>query len=335
MKILLTGMASGHTSERVHKSNLGFFGILNNALVSQGHDVAWVPASISWTKEQLDIYDAIFVGVVPPTTLSANKAYGALSVIELMFDSPKLRLVIDQPQHWLLEASLNSVLKNPKSLVKPFYFRRAEHALASKPEALERLVRACELLQSQQWPITIYPGLPWKSDESVSKYLPRGAENSLIGLNFDALYLEDGNTDFFKPEYHWTANDLSTRWSSNIESQLVKVVGLARESKRDNDLAVSERIAESVGFLLAPQERHGGTWWSPMITMALNGQTPVVTEWRETMEFSKQWAYLPTYIEHMQPDERYAVTKLQKQDYLNAISTKEEVLETLNNLVNN
>lgn len=335
MKVLLTGMASSHTSEKVHRSNLGFFGILNNALVSQGHDVEWTSASVSWTKEKLDTYDAIFVGVVPPTTLSANKAYGALSVIELMFESPKLRLVIDQPQHWLLEASLGSVLKNPKSLVKPFYFRRSEFTLASKPEVLERLVRACELLQGQQWPISVYPGLPWKSDESVSKHLPRGAEGNLIGLNFDAIYNKSGPTDFFKPEEVWTTNNISTRWAYNIQAQLERSVSEPKYSKKDTDFEISERVVESIGFLLAPQERHGGTWWSPLIMTALNGQTPIVTEWRETMEFSKNWAYLATYIEHMQPDERFVVTKLQKQDYLDAIPTKEEALEILNNLVSN
>jgi hypothetical protein len=335
MKILLTGMASGHTSEKVHKNNEGFFGRLNSALVSLGHEVHWEASSVSWTKEHLDSYDKIFVGVVPPTALSANKAYGALSVIESMFDSPKLRLVIDQPQHWLLEASLNSVLKNPKSLVKPFYFRRSEYSLASKPEALKRLIRACELLQNESWPITIYPGLPWKTDESVFNYLPSGAEGSLVGMNFDASYSLKGNTDLFKPENIWTTNDLYTRWTSNVQQQLRKEICDARQNKKETDYEVAERIAESAGFILAPQERHGGTWWSPMIMMALNGQTPVVTEWRETLEFSEQWSHLAPNIEHMQAHQRFAVAKDQKRDYLDAIPTREEALETLANLIEN
>jgi hypothetical protein len=335
MKILLTGMASGHTSEKVHQNNEGFFGRLHSALSSLGHEIHWQASSTSWDKEYLDSYDKIFVGVVPPTALSANKAYGALSVIELMFDSPKLRLVVDQPQHWLLEASLNSVLKNPKSLVKPFYFRRSEYSMASKPEVLARLIRACELLQNESWPITIYPGLPWKTDESVSNYLPSGAEGSLVGMNFDSVHNLKGNTDMFKPENIWTTNDLYTRWTYNVQQQLRKDIDNARQSKKQTDYEVAERIAESVGFILAPQERHGGTWWSPTIMMALNGQTPIITEWRETLEFSKQWSYLAPHIEHMEAHERYAVTKLQKQDYLDAIPTREEALETLSNLIEN
>jgi ssDNA-specific exonuclease RecJ len=72
-----------------------------------------------------------------------------------------------------------------------------------------------------------------------------------------------------------------------------------------------------------------------MIMMALNSQTPIVTEWRETLEFSQNWAQLAPNIEHMQPDERYVVAKLQKQDYLDAIPTREEALETLANLIEN
>jgi hypothetical protein len=335
MRILLTGMASGHTSEKVHQSNEGFFGRLKSALSSLGHEVVWTSASVSWTKQDLEAFDKIFVGVVPPTALSANKAYGALSVIELMFDSPKLRLVVDQPQHWLLEASLNSVLKAPKSLVKPFYFRRSEYLLASKPETLTRLVRACGLLKGELWPITIYPGLPWKSDESVSNHLPKGAEGSLIGMNFDKTQNQTNVTDIFKPEQCWTTNDAYTRWSSNIGQQLEHDIINAKDSKKDDDAAIFERISESRGFVLTPPERHGGTWWSPMIMMALNSQTPIVTEWRETLEFSKNWAQLAPNIEHMQSDERYVVAKLQKQDYLDAIPTREEALETLANLIEN
>jgi len=335
MKILLTGMASGHTSEKAHQHNQGFFGTLHTALSALGHEVVWQASSVSWTKDNLESYDKIFVGVVPPTALSANKAYGALSVIDLMWNSPKLRLVVDQPQHWLLDASLNSVLKSPKSLVKPFYFRRSEYSLASKPETLKRLVNACGLLKSEAWPITIYPGLPWKSDESVSNYLPAGAEGSLIGMNFDRTNDLSNVTDIFKPEDLWTSNDNATRWSSNIGHQVEHEIVNAKQSKRDNDGVVFERISESRGFVLTPQERHGGTWWSPMIMMALNSQTPIVTEWRETLEFSKNWSHLAPNIEHMQPDERYAVAKLQKQDYLDAIPTREEALETLANLLNN
>lgn len=335
MKILLTGMASGHTSEKVHKNNQGFFGVLHTALCALGHEVIWQASSVAWTKQDLESYDKIFVGVVPPTALSANKAYGALSVIDIMWNSPKLRLVIDQPQHWLLEASLNSVLKTPKSLVKPFYFRRSEYSLASKPETLTRLVRACGRLKSDAWPITIYPGLPWKSDESVSTYLPAGADGSLIGMNFDKVHNLNNSTDIFKPEYYWTTNDAYTRWTTSVGYQLEHEVINAKESKRDDDAAIYERISESRGFALAPQERHGGTWWSPMIMMALNSQTPIVTEWRETMEFSKNWSQLAQNIEHMQPDERYHLAHAQKQDYLGAIPTREEALETLANLLNN
>jgi hypothetical protein len=336
MKILLTGMASSHTSPKANKKNKNFFGTLNDALLTLKHEVVWQPASVLWTKEYLEQFDAIFVGIVPPTSVSANKAYGALSVLELMFSSPKLKLVVDSPQQWQIEPSLNSVVNNPESLVKPFYSKRSEYLEARSKAVLERLVAACRLLLTESWPITLYPGLPWKDDESVASNLPSGAASSLLGFNFDRYYSHTNPINEAKNEDSaWVSTNLTSKWSEKVAETVKHPIKPLREKKSDTDEEALYNIHHSIGLLLSPQERSGGTWWSYSLVQALSNLTPVATEWRESAEISPRWALLPYQIEEMTAQERYMHALEQRQTYLDAIPEIEESLTVLKNLLKN
>ena len=336
MKVLLTGMASSHTSAKVNNKNKSFFGVLNDALTKLGCDITWQPASVFWTKDQLESFDAIFVGVVPPTSISANKAYGALSVIELMFESPKLRLVVDSPQHWQIESSLNSVSNDPQSLVKAFYSRRSEYQEARKDAVLSRLVASCRLLLTESWPITIYPSLPWKSEESVTLNLPSGAVNNVIGLNFDRHYTEIRPIETPKSaERCWVSTNPKAKWAEKVSETVKHPIKPLREKKSDTDAEALYNLHHSVGLLLPPQDRAGGTWWSYSLVQALNNLTPVATEWREASTLSQHWAILPYQIEDMEPKERYIHALNQRLAYFDALPELDESLATLENLLKN
>jgi hypothetical protein len=334
MKILLTGMASSHTSKKVHDKNLGFFGMLHNALVSDGHEVEFAAPSIAWNEEYLEQYDTIFMGVVPPTSVTANRVYGALSVIEKTFNSSKLRLVVDSPNHWMLEPSLASVLREPQSLFKSFYSKRSEYSAANNPEVLARLIRACNFLSSSEWPITIYPSLPWKTDESVTDNLPSGAEKVIIGLNFDAAYDKQEFDKEAETSNVWLTNSPKSKWVSLVSKNIHLPIKPIRTSKKDSDSESLDTIKNSLAVLVAPQDRVGGSWWSPIYIQALNTYKPIATEWREMVGFSTDWAYLPSQIEEMLGSDRLQLALSQREVYLDSISTTEETLQTLNNLLN-
>ncbi len=333
MKILLTGMTSSHTSKKSHQNNLGFFGVLDRALAELGHDVVWSKPDLTWTKEYLDSYDSIFVGLVPPTSLSANQAYGALTLIDEMFLSPKLHLVVDNPKHWLIKPSLKSVLKDTGSLVKPFYNKRSQYALAREPKNLDKMLSACEQLLDNVWPTTIYPGLPWKSDESVSEHLPSGASTSVIGLNFDALLFKSGYLEIQEAPAHWAATNHKSKWSEGMANHVVLPIKPLKGSKKETDQDALDTLKGSVGLLAAPQDRIGGTWWTSALVQAMNTNTPVATEWRESAAISTSWAFLPSSIEEMTPETRFDLALRQKETYLSSIPGKEEALETLQNLL--
>jgi hypothetical protein len=332
MKILLTGMASSHVSPKAHSTNFGFFAALNEALITDGHDVVWAPASIIWTAEDLDIYDAVFVGIVPPTAISANRAYGALNVIQKLFGSDKLKLVIDSPQYWILGHSLASVVKQPEKLVGTFYDKRSEYGLAKHPSYLAILVDACQKLLSEKWPITIYPSLPWKNTKSVADLLPAGASDSLIGINLDSLYITNSLPEPTLEAENWVTTDKNGTWSNAIGMTIRHSIAPTRASKADTNEVVSQNIANSIGVLVAPQRRKGGTWWSFIYTQAMNELVPVATEWRESSLIGQSWNVLASEIEDMTPIDRYILATKQRQEYLNSINSNTEnsvLLETI------
>jgi hypothetical protein len=335
MEILLTGMSSAHTSPKVHEKNFGFFGVLNKIFTELGHSVTWTSSSMSWSTNDLKKYDAVFVGITPPTSISANRAYGALGVVESLWGSSKLHLVIDSPQQWLIQPSLKSVLANPKALVKSFYSKRAEFSLASSPEGLDRLIRACTLLSNEVWPITLHPSLPWKSDDENSNF-PVGARDVAIGISYDSKLLSEASAPdkFDTREQKWLIDSKSGQWNEMVSQLVHHPIELLKESKAKTDYDALVSLVNSTGLLVAPQRRQGGTWWSYAIVQALASLTPIASDWRETMALGDCWNNLPAAIEEMSVADRYLLATEQRRTYLESVPTKEETLEIINNLLN-
>lgn len=317
-------MASSHVSPKVHSTNFGFFAALNDSLTLEGHDITWAPSSISWSVQDLEKYDAVFVGVVAPTSVSANRSYGALNVIQKLFNSDKLFLVIDSPQHWMIEHSLSSVVRDPSKLISPFYSKRAEYSLATKKENLDILADACEKLLNGAWPKTIYPSLPWKTESSVSSSLPKGASNSLIGINLDALYISKDSPEPKFDQNNWVTTESNSTWATALSRTIRHSISPIRSSKADTNEKISETISNSIGVLIAPQRRKGGTWWSFTYVQALNELIPIATEWRESSKIGKSWNVLASEIEDMTPMDRYLLATKQREDYLNSINSNTE-----------
>lgn len=333
MRILLTGMSSSQTSPKANDRNLTFTGVLNRIFTDLGYEVVWGPASIDWTKDELEsTYDAVFVGVVPPTTVSANKAYGALSVIEQLWGSEKLRLVMDWPQQWLIEPSLRSVVSKPQSLTKSFYSKRDQYMKAV--EQSERLVKACNLLLTSQWPTTLYPSLPWESETDVKKNAPSQAWDSLVGINYDSALV----ATFPKPEKfdirseQWLV-DMPSKWSDSVGQSLNHPVKKLKQTRASDDYQALVEMVNSTGLIVSPQNRQGTTWWSYSIVQAVATLTPVATQWRESMSLGHCWTLLAPAIEEMSALDRTYLASEQRHSYLESVPTKTETLSYVKNLL--
>ena len=95
---------------------------------------------MAWTKEFLDQFDSVIVGISPLTSLSANYCYGGLHVVSELLDDKRLTLLVDSPQPGQIIASLKSITANPQAFTKDFYANRQGFQQAGKDAVRTRPV---------------------------------------------------------------------------------------------------------------------------------------------------------------------------------------------------
>jgi hypothetical protein len=318
MKILFTGMSSYHCKP---PKTTRYFGTLAKA-VARVAEVSWAIPSVKWSLEDLAEYDYVVVGVSPPTSLSANKAYGGLHVMNLLWDDPRLKLVVDSPQIWQYKNSINRSSKNLISGLFPaFYANRWEYSEALTSTSIPDVI---DKLNNNAWPVTIFPGLPWKSDESIVKSFGLDVGSSIISLNLDAINLTDPvESDVRQP--FWSIDDANLGWSQSL-AKTIKYETVDVRSKRGYpDQEATETILDSVGLIIPPQERKVGTWWTYRYVQGMNTLTPIATDWLETVNFSPSWSKLAYQIEDMSSEDRRSLAQTQREDYVRAIPSVEQL----------
>lgn len=330
MKVLVTGMASSHTRPSTTPS---FFGTLVS-VVEKFATVEWATPSVTWTKDFLNQYDCIIVGVVPPTNLGANKIYGAMHVINIMYSSPKLRLVVDEAQLWQFKSSLASVDRNVDTLFSPFYSKRREFELAMSEGNKQSVKSAATKLLNSPWPKTIYPDMPWKTVGSVTQFVSKQSPFRLYGINLDAHLITEPKPSAYCSNI-WVADLPNAPWTKKLEKLLSLPIAPLKRNPREDEGLVSGRLESSFGLLVAPKDRGVGTWWSYRYIQAMNSLVPIVSDWRETGQLSNSWYILGATIEDATPEQRLEIAASQRRDYLNAIPTKEESIELLKSLLVN
>ncbi len=318
MKILFTGMGSHHCKK---PSNFSFFNILDSVL-SEYADITWSSPSFSWTKDDLEKYDHIIFGFLPPTSLSANKLYGALHVLGLMFNSPKIKLVVDSPQVWQYKNSINASLKNPSILFGSFYSKREGYNTVLKnPSIVEKAI--AHMLVSD-WPTIIYPGLPWNSDEKVSTALGFGDSSNTFGVNFDGLFIDPEVPRIGRKDY-WAVENIKNSWVDHINKSTVFPKQPTKAGKKTDDTYALDVIRNGMGLIIPPQERNLITWWNYRIIQAFNTSTPIVTDWNETTNFADSWSLLPYQVEDMSPSQRQQLASTQRGVYLESLPSINEL----------
>jgi hypothetical protein len=321
MKVLFTGMASSHCYPR---DNVSFFGTLAKA-VGEFAEVVWDTPKISWTKSQLAEFDFVFLGFIPPTAMSANKIYGAMHVLGLMFDSPRLRLVADSQQIWQYKNSINHFKKDVSKLFDSFYSKRAEYSRAKESLGTSQIEIAAQKLDSSVWPITYYPALPWTDPAVAARSLGFSLEKRLIGLNLDSMLLNPEPYDVSNRSPFWSVVPSDGKWLKKVDPFIVNPLV---QTVVHDDTSL-KTIKDSLGLLVPPQDRNLGTWWNYRYIQALNSNTPIVTDWTTIRGFDPSWSHLAYQIEEMSHSERLEVAKTQLQSYRNSIKTKNEAINSL------
>lgn len=327
-KIYLTGMTAPQASPSANIKNFAFAGVLNKVLLSRGHEVTWGDPNLEATDGFFESYDLVLVGIGPVTSLSANRVYGALSIIGLLWGSDKLRLFLDAPGLSQIGASLRSIESNPTNLLKEFYsYRKGYKEVVSNVALSARISAAAHNLAVDTWPTTLYPSLPWKSDEEASKKLIKNAADALVGINLDSHLVEE-NPELVEKLDKWVVDSMSLRDTKKLVDTLGFPVTPMKWNKGVGDSEVKDQIARSVGAIIAPN-KGDGSWWTYRYIQALNTLTPIYTSWTETSPLGPSWTTLAHSIEDLSVDQRLKLSISQRIEYLNSVPSKEQSAKSL------
>jgi hypothetical protein len=328
-RILITGMSAPQVSASANKRSLAFAGLLELALTESGHQVSMLLPDITWTKENLEYYDAVLVGVSPLTSLSANYAYGALHIIDVLKDSSKLHFFIDAPNPSQIKSSLTAINSWPQNLTKEFYKNRKGYRKAIEISA--NLLSVVDTLLHKKWPTTLYPQLPWDKSNWIHAHLPAEAASSVVGVNLDSFIIKKNSSGATDRTARWVADSPDSTWTKKKLSTLNYPAMPMKWHKGWNDTQVEEQIAQSFGALITPHKDN--TWWTYRYIQAMNTGTPVSSAWLQTSNIGHSWGFLASAIEDMSPQERYELSRAQTDAYLYNIPNKEEAIVNLQNAI--
>jgi hypothetical protein len=333
-KILLTGMTAPQSSVKANLRNVSFSSAINLALTEAGHEVVWEDPNIKATKEELDKYDSVIVGIAPITSLSANKMYGALNIIKLMWGSNKLTLLADAPNISQIFTTLRSIETNPNNLTKNFFSTKKNYStVVTNEEIKSNILQAISYLLEKNWPTTLVPVLPWKLEYSDKELnLSLEAKKSIVYLNLDSYLISDSVKNEEKSP-KWSADQPNSPWTKKICNTINLPVSPVKINKGSTDSEIADQISRSIGLLISPYKNEG-TWWSYRYVQAINSLTPVATLWEESGALGHEWNLLAATIESMSEEKRDLVAIAQRESYIAKIPTKNQCKTVLEKVLN-
>lgn len=321
-------MSSSHCKPT---KNVSFFQTLAKAY-SELSDVVWSEPKLSWKRSDLEQFDEIIFGFSPPTSMGANHIYAAIQVLNKLYESPKLKLVVDSPQMWQYKNSVRAFKRDPDQIFGSFYSNRKNYLEAKSGKTREHADGLAEKLSTVQWPTTIVPILPWSNLDSIKSKVSFISPDSIVALNLDSFLLTKETPNIGRTE-QWAADNVNSNWVKTIDGTTRFPIVSVKKNNKPKDSESESVIKTSAGLLVAPQDRNMGTWWSYRYIQGLNTVTPIATAWSEACALGEEWALLPYHIEDMQPYERQHVAFTQLKSYESAIPNKSTAIKNLQNLM--
>lgn len=306
-KILITGATASQHSKEANFRNIRFSGLLQKSLESSTTSVVMASASLESIQ---DDYDKYIIGLAPFTSMSANKIYEALSLLNNVSD--KSTVFLDAPDPHLVAKSFDSILKNPSIITKEIYRKRTGHqkTLGDKEFSDSVLGGIDKFLQGNF--SVIVPSLPYFKYTQDYLKIPT---NNLIELNFDSYLasIEYKNTE--GSGKYWLTDSTTNSWTRKISETIANPILNVKRSHYDANVDLVDRMSSACGYLLATHYRDF-PWWSANTMFALSCGIPVVSDWTHTSVMGEDWRHLPHTLESMSTDERKNLAARQKLSYL-------------------
>jgi hypothetical protein len=330
VKVLLTGCTAQHISSAVNERIPTFAGLVHKALESQGAEVIWIEPCMEADQDFISMFDSVIVGIASPGSVAANHIYPALWIASLAQRSSKLTLMVDTPEPHKLWAGLSSVAQNPGTLVKDFYARRKGFREAMDTERQETLQGFVGSLVAEEWPLTLAPALPWTDPSFLTRHLGGLAENRSLAIRLDrGLELPIYNPIVESVDkLVWHADHPTSSWTARLAGTLRYPTAPARENRLETAVDISNRLRGSLGLLVTTY-RSNEPWWSPLIALALEQRTPIVSEWRRTSALGVEWSQLAASIEDLSLGDREDYAKRQADAFYECIPSFEDEFRRL------
>jgi hypothetical protein len=329
MKFLLTGMTAQQANPESHLRAANYAGYLRKVLETGGHEVDWTDPEID---ADLGDYDYVIVGVAPITSLGANRAYGALSIIERLWDSKKLTILVDAPEPGKIDNSLQAIVDKPSNLTKEFFSYRKGFTEANDPVTRERLLKVVSWLHEKGWPRTLVPALPWHTAESMITQIPRGARQYSNGGDLESFVIADWLSEpVALDQERWSYQASSDKKWLARQGTTWDTIAVPWSSRAPIDSQAASTMCSTAGTLIAPERT--GTWWNTRYAMSVALGVPVFTEWRESSTIGTAWATLPMVYESIDPEMRRYVARMQLEEYQNAIDDQSVVVKEFDRIL--
>lgn len=303
---------------------MSFSSALVDILRGDGVEVDWKDVSVRQSAIDVNQYDAVILGIAPVLSLSANKPYGVLSLINELKDRDKLVLLADAPEPSKIHASLRSACADHEKFIKNLYSKRKEYLqVTSNKKALKSVISGAEFLLNQKWPTTLYPSFPWSPERFTATGLPESATDSFYGISIDKFYMTDIARIDATRANRWVAESIGTKWTTSVCDGLTFPVGPIKEHRMWSDTDVQANISGAVGTLIGPYDDKL-TWWSPRFFQSMNTLTPIAMEWRTSEVLGNAWNHLAAGIEQLSIIDRYELAVWQREQYAARLPTIEE-----------
>lgn len=326
MKILMTGMASAHCST---KGNTTFFSGLYKAF-SEFAEVTLSEPKLYWTRADLESFDLVVLGMTPPTSMAANKIYAAFHVLNLLYESPKLRLVVDSNQIWQYKNSIASFKRSPDSIFNVMYRSRKDYTEA-KNNHIGSYKSLADKMSAISWPKTYLPILPWTTTDSAAEATGFVPNSRAIGIQVDSFLLDRKDTSGIIRSSSWAVDNVKSKWWEMTSQGLTRSAVPTNLTKKSKDAEIENVISSSFALVVTPQDRKVGTWWNYKYIQALNTGTPIITYWQDTASFSEAWSKLAYQVEDMDIYDRQELARVQFIDYIDSVPNTSQVVHRLQN----
>lgn len=299
MRILVTGMTNQQAGEGTQLKYEPVADLFVKALRHQGHKVAHT-ALTAGDDIGLEMFEAIFVGIVPPLSIASKYLYQALHAIAYAEkNGVPLVLYLDDWAFPTLITKLGTCSRGPHHLVKPFFARRPDHAWAV--DHLSALAAVIDRLLEKEWPPTIIPAFTWGDHDVLAKRLPQARSTYFVDPSSFAREYEVTYPEI--RDHRWVLGTVSDQreWLEKLElSWPVRYIG-SRSSKAPERLSEAQLVqvyAENRGVLSPPYHRILGTgWWRNRLVYAARTRSILLGDFRDYVDLGDAYAHMPRFIE--------------------------------------